>query len=493
MVAHAGAGALPVELILLWASALLLAAVLASKASGRLGIPSLLLFLAIGMLAGEEGPGGIPFDDARLSQSLGVVALAFILFAGGLETELRVVRERAWQALSLSTVGVLLTAGLVGVFAHWLLNITWLEGMLLGSVVSSTDAAAVFSVLRSRGTGLKGGIRPLLELESGSNDPMAVFLTVGLIRLIMEPGSTVLDLAGSFVLQMTVGLGAGFAAGRAATWLMNRTKLESEGLYPVLSLAWVLLTYSGTAYLKGNGFLAVYVAGIVMGNADFIHKKSVARFHDGLAWLMQIAMFLTLGLLVYPSRVVKVAGVGLLMAGFLVLVARPVSVLASLALAKMPWRNRLMVSWVGLRGAVPIILATFPLLAGVPGSDLFFNIVFFIVLTSVLLQGTSLSAVAEWLRVREPLLSKREAPLEFVPTKKTDSELVDLRVAPASPAAGKQLVDLHLPKSVLVVLVSRDDEFLVPRGATVLEAGDSLTVLAGRGDIATLRSLVDPS
>lgn len=490
MVAHAGPAALPVELILLWASALLLAAVVASKASGRLGIPSLLLFLAIGMLAGEEGPGGIPFDDARLSQSLGVVALAFILFAGGLETELRVVRERIWQALSLSTVGVLLTAALVGAFSHWLLSISWLEGMLLGSIVSSTDAAAVFSVLRSRGTGLKGGIRPLLELESGSNDPMAVFLTVGVIRLLMEPGSTVLDLAGSFVLQMTVGLAAGVAAGRAATWLMNRMKLESEGLYPVLSLAWVLLIYSGTAYLKGNGFLAVYVAGIVLGNADFIHKRSVARFHDGLAWLMQIAMFLTLGLLVYPSRLVKVAGVGLLIAGFLVVVARPVSVLAALAFAKMPWRNRLMVSWVGLRGAVPIILATFPLLAGVPGSDLLFNIVFFIVLTSVLLQGTSLPAVAGWLRVREPLPAQRQAPLEFLPAKKTNSELIELRVAPASPAAGKQLVDLHLPKSALVVLVSRGDEFLVPRGATILEVGDTLTILAGRGDVSALRSLI---
>jgi cell volume regulation protein A len=271
---------------------------------------------------------------------------------------------------------------------------------------------------------------------------------------------------------------------------MNRMKLESEGLYPVLSLAWVLLIYSGTAYLKGNGFLAVYVAGIVLGNADFIHKRSVARFHDGLAWLMQIAMFLTLGLLVYPSRLVKVAGVGLLIAGFLVVVARPVSVLAALAFAKMPWRNRLMVSWVGLRGAVPIILATFPLLAGVPGSDLLFNIVFFIVLTSVLLQGTSLPAVAGWLRVREPLPAQRQAPLEFLPAKKTNSELIELRVAPASPAAGKQLVDLHLPKSALVVLVSRGDEFLVPRGATILEVGDTLTILAGRGDVSALRSLI---
>lgn len=486
-------GALPIELILLWASALLLAAVLASKASGRLGIPSLLLFLLIGMLAGEEGPGGIPFDDARLSQSLGVVALAFILFAGGLETEWRVVRKKVWQGLSLATVGVLLTAGLTGAFAHWVLNIGWLEGMLLGAVVSSTDAAAVFSVLRTRGVGLKGGIGPLLELESGSNDPMAVFLTVGLIRLLMEPGSTVLDLAGSFVLQMAVGFAAGLAAGRGAVWMMNRLKLQSEGLYPVLSVAVVMLTYSGTAYLKGNGFLAVYVAGIVMGNAEFIHKKSLGRFLDAVAWLMQIAMFLALGLLVYPSRVLQVAGVGLLIAGFLVVVARPVSVMAALALSNLPMRSRWMVSWVGLRGAVPIILATFPLLAGVPNSNLFFNVVFFIVLTSVLVQGTSLPAVARWLGVREPLEPGRIGPLELAPAQRMNSEMVEMVVGENSPAAGKQLVDLHLPKSALVVLVSRGEEFVVPRGGTVLEPADRLTLLVDRREAEAVRAFVEGS
>lgn len=475
------------------ASVLLLVAILASKASSRLGVPALLLFLLVGMLAGSEGPGGIPFDDAGLTQALGVVALAFILFAGGLDTDWASVSAVRWQGLSLSTVGVLLTATLVGWFATLVMGLSWLQGLLLGSIVSSTDAAAVFSVLRSRSVSLKGKIRPLLELESGSNDPMSVFLTLAFIRLLTQPGSSVLDLALLFPLQMGLGFALGYGIGKAAIAVLNRLRLESEGLYPVLTLALVLLTYALTSLLKGSGFLAVYTAGIVMGNGDFIHKRSLMRFHDGLAWLMQIAMFLVLGLLVYPSRLLPVAGVALLFSSFLMFVARPASVFISLALARMRFRQKLMISWVGLRGAVPIVLATFPLVAGIPNAELYFNVVFFTVLTSVLLQGTSIPLVAEWLGLRAPSAAKREYPLEFVPTRRTRSDMIEVAVPESSPAIGKQIVDLRLPKSALVVLLSRNDDFLVPRGGTTLLAGDTMLVLADKDEIDEVRARVAPA
>jgi potassium/hydrogen antiporter len=395
------------DYVLLAAAVLLILSVLASKASGRLGVPALLLFLGVGMLAGSDGPGGVHFEDAHVAQSLGVVALVFILFSGGLSTEWESVRPVLGKALGLATAGVLLTAVFVGLFAAKVLGFSLLEGMLLGAIVSSTDAAAVFAVLRSRSVGLKGELRPLLELESGSNDPMAVFLTTGLIGVLGGQGESLGGLIPSFLKQMALGALLGVGMGRAAVTVLNRLRLEYEGLYPVLSLALVLFTY-GVAYaVGGNGFLAVYLAGLVMGNDDFIHKQSLMRFHDGVAWLMQIAMFLVLGLLVFPSRLVPVAAAGLAVSLFLMLVARPASVFVTLAFARGGWREKAMVSWVGLRGAVPIILATFPLLAGLPQAETIFNLVFFIVITSVLLQGTTLPRAARWLGVDAPLALRR--------------------------------------------------------------------------------------
>ena len=288
---------------------------------------------------------------------------------------------------------------------------------------------------------MKGRTRPLLELESGSNDPMAVFLTLAVIRLLTQPSDSVLDLVPMFLLQMVLGFALGYTMGKVAILLLNRLKLETEGLYPVLMLAWALLTYGFSSFLGGNGFLAVYLAGIVMGNGDFIHKRSLIRFHDGLAWLMQITMFLTLGLLVFPSRLVPVISVGLLISFFLMFIARPVSVFLSLAFVKIGLRHRLMISWVGLRGAVPIILATFPLVAGIPDADIYFNVVFFIVLTSVSLQGTSLPLVAKWLGLKAPLTAKRQYALEFVPGSKTGSDLVEVEIPETSPVVGKQIVE----------------------------------------------------
>jgi len=375
------------EHILLVASILLIASVLVSKISNRLGIPALLLFIGIGMLAGSEGPGGIPYDDPRSAQFVGVVALAFILFAGGLDTDRKSLSRVFWQGLSLATIGVLITAVVVGFVATAVLKLSWLEGLLLGSIVSSTDAAAVFSILRGQRIGLKGATTPLLELESGSNDPMAAFLTVAVIVLLRDSHASWISIPFMFVLQMAVGAIAGYAIGKATVLLLNRLKLEVEGLYPVLTIGAVLLTYSVASLLKGSGFLAVYLAGIVMGDSEVIQKRSLTRFHDGVAWLMQIAMFLVLGLLVFPSRLVRVAGPGLLISLVLILVARPLAAFAALAAARLRLRQKVFISWVGLRGAVPIVLATFPYLAGIPKPDLYFDVVFFIVLTSVLLQG----------------------------------------------------------------------------------------------------------
>jgi cell volume regulation protein A len=481
-----------IEHILLGTAVLLLLSILASKASGRLGVPSLLLFLGVGMLAGSEGPGGIPFDNAHVAQSLGVVALVFILFAGGLETAWESVRTVIWKAAALSTVGVLITALSVGLFASFILGFSLLQGLLLGAIVSATDAATVFAVLRARSVGLKGEIRPLLELESGSNDPMAVFLTIGLTGLLTRSDSSMLGLIPTFFQQMALGALLGYGFGKGMVLVINRMRLESEGLYPVMTMALVMLAYAGTAAVGGNGFLAVYLAGLVLGNHNFIHKQSLIRFHDGLAWLMQISMFLTLGLLVFPSRLVPVIGAGLLVALVLIFVARPLSVYVTLLFTRMNWREQTMISWVGLRGAVPVILATFPLLAGVPHADTIFNIVFFVVLTSVLLQGTTLPVVARWLKVDAPLQVKHQYPLEVVETggPKVTSELIEVPIPVASPAVGRQIVELGLPKGALVVLVGRGEEFFVPRGATVLEAGDNLLVLADQKSLAAVREQV---
>lgn len=482
---------IPAEQILLITGLLLFIGVLASKASNRLGVPALLLFLGIGMLAGSEGPGGIPFDNPGQAQFIGVLALVFILFAGGLETDAKSIRRVAWQGLSLATLGVFLTAALVGAFTTLVLGHSWMEGLLLGAIVSSTDAAAVFSVLRSQSIGLKGDTQPLLEFESGSNDPMAVFLTTAVLGLLTSGEASVWGLIPMFLLQMVLGTAFGFGMGRATVWFLNRLRLQSEGLYPVVTLAAVLLTYSATTLLRGNGFLAIYVAGIVMASSDFIHKRSLIRFHDGIAWLMQMIMFLVLGLLVFPSRLAPVAGTAILAAAFLMLVARPVAVLVSLSFARLRFRQKLFISWVGLRGAVPIVLATFPFLAGLPGADYYFNVVFFTVLTSVLLQGTTIAPAARLLKVKAPLSPRRQYPLEYVPATGSNSDLVEITIPDTSTVIGRRIMDLRLPPGALIVLVSRGEDFLAPRGATVLERGDRMLVLATESDLDSVRTLVD--
>lgn len=481
---------LPIETILLWVGALLFVSVVSSKLSGKFAIPVLLLFLAIGMLAGSEGIGGIYFDDPKIAKYIGIVALIFIIFSGGFDTEWKEVRRVAWPGAILATAGVLFTAAIAGFFAVHILGFSLLEGLLLGAIVSSTDAAAVFSVLRSKKISLKKPLKPLLELESGSNDPMAVFLTVGLISLITAQEKSAAALVPMFLIDMSVGALTGFLMTKFIVLLIRRLKLEHEGLYPVVMISFVLLTYAIAVHLHGNGFLAVYLSGLLLGKAEFHNKRSLTKFHDGLAWLMQIVMFVTLGLLVFPSQIVPLAAAGALFTFLLMFVARPVSVFLCLLPFGMGAREKALVSWVGLRGAVPIILATFPLMAGIGHANTIFDIVFFVVIASVFIQGTSIPFVAKLLGLKAELPEKPNYPIEFEKTEAIDADLTDVIVPYDSSAVGKVLGELGIPERCLVVMIARGEKFIVPSGTTSIEGGDVLLVLANEGDLRELQDVV---
>ncbi len=479
-------GEIHAEGYLLAAGVLLLVSLLVSRLGGRLGIPGLLLFLGVGMLAGSDGLG-IEFENYRFAQALGTLALCFILFQGGLTTNWEHTRPVVLRGLSLATLGVLVTAGVMAAFAHFGLGWPWLGAWLLGAIVSSTDASAVFSVLKERALGLKGDIAPLLEFESGGNDPMAVFLTIGILELMAHPGMGVLGIVPLFLRQMLLGALLGMVLGRGALWILSRLHLQFEGLYSVLSLALALTIFSATAVVGGSGFLAIYIAGVIVGNAEFIHKRTILSFQDGLAWIMQVVMFLTLGLLVNPHELLPTAGLALACALVLVFVARPLSVHLGLLASHMPLNERHMVAWVGLRGAVPIVLATFPLLAGVPQAHTLFNIVFFIVLTSVLLQGTTLTLAARLLGVREKLPPQTEYPITYTPTGHSHGAMVEFPVLAGSFGEGKRIMDLKLPPETLVILVNRGGQFLIPKGPTELLAGDRVLVLASEAEQHVVR------
>jgi len=484
------ASAIPVETILLIAAVMLLLSILASKASGRLGVPALLFFLGIGMLAGSDGPGGIYLDNPWLAQFLGSIALAYILFSGGMDTKWRLVRPVLLPSILLATLGVILTAGVVGLFVHWAFKFPILESLLLGSIISSTDAAAVFSILRSKSTRLKGNLEPLLEMESGCHDPMAILLTLGFTHLLNNPGTPVISLAPMFFVQFGIGGVCGLLLGKAAIRLINGLKLNEDGLYPVLTTAIVILIYGLTASLGGNGFLAVYIAGLILGNSSFVRKKSVIHFHDGLAWLMQIVVFLMLGLQVFPSRLPDVAGTGLLLAAVLIFLARPLSVFFVLWPFKFSRQEKTLIAWVGLRGVAPIVLATFPLLAGLPEAGTLFHLIFFVVLVSVLLQGSSISLIARLLKVNVdiPASSRISLPDEF--TERYGGELEEILIPDTAPAAGKRIVDLNLPAEALVVLVKRGPDFIIPRGDVELQSNDQILIAADATAMTETRQIL---
>ena len=462
----------PVDGLLLTAALLVLAAIAASKLSARAGLPVLVLFVAVGMLAGSEGPGGLAFENYPLAHGVGTLALVLILFDGGLRTSTAAFREAAGPATLLATVGVAVTSAVTGLAAAWSLGLGLLEGLLLGSIVGSTDAAAVFSVLRSKGVRLHPRLASVLEVESGANDPMAVFLTVCLAEILVgrrEPG---LGLAGFFLQQMVLGAVAGGAVGWGATRLVNRIRLGTGGLYPVLTGAVALLAYGVSAAVGGSGFLAVYLAGIVLGNRRLFSRNGILLFHDGLAWLSQIVMFVLLGLLAFPSRVFGAAGEGLLVAAALMLVARPAAVILCLMPLRYAWREGAFVSWVGLRGAVPVVLATIPLLLGVPGGTRLFDIVFFVVLVSATLQGWTVPLAARLLGLQAPPVPESPVTLEITSLQEVASDIVAVTVAPSSAAAGRLVRELELPESIVIAMLVRDGKVVPTRGSTRLEAGD---------------------
>jgi cell volume regulation protein A len=388
-----------------------------------------------------------------------------------------------WRGVALSTLGVLLTAAIVGVFVHLVTDFTLIEGLLLGSIVSATDAAAVFSILRTKNVALKGSLRHVLELESGSNDPMAYILTISFTYLVSHGDASIPVLIFQFAKQMLIGGIAGILLGNLLVFVINKIKLDIEGLYLVLVMAMLFFIFSFTHLIGGNGFLAVYLAAMVLGSSNFIHKKSIIKFYDGMAWLMQIVMFITLGLLVFPSRILPVMGIGLLISAILIFLARPIAVFMSLSFFKMRIREKFFISWVGLRGAVPIVFATYPLIAGIAKADMIFNLVFFISVSSVLLQGSALHLVAEWLKVTVPKKAKRMTALDLELNDTVQSEFTEVILPGNSDAVGKPIVKLKLPKRTLIVLIVRNGKYIQPNGSTVLEEGDKLLMLASNKDM----------
>jgi cell volume regulation protein A len=474
-----------VDGLILIGGVLVLFAIASSKFSARIGVPVLVLFLAVGMLAGSEGIGGIHFENYVLAHGIGTLALAVILFDGGLRTPLSSFRVAIGPSLALSTLGVVITAVSTGAAASWVLGIPLLQGVLLGSIVGSTDAAAVFSLLRGRGLHLRERVAATLEIESGSNDPMAVFLTVGILEVLlgrMEPGW---GLLGFFLLQAGVGLVAGLLVGRLAVTVNNRIHLDAAGLYPILTAASGLLAYGLAASLGGSGFLSVYLAGIVLGNSRIVFQRGILHFTDGMAWLGQIVMFVVLGLLSFPSQLLEVAGPALLVAGVLILVARPLAVAMLLLPFRFEAREIVFLSWVGLKGAVPIVLATYPLLLGLPSGLLLFNVVFFVVLVSALTQGWSLPAVASRLGLEVPAPPEPPVSLEITSLKHVDGDIVEFTVGPESRAAGHLVRELALPDGVVVALIAREQELIPPRGTTRILSGDHVFVVL-RPDVRPL-------
>ena len=461
----------------------------AGTLSERIKMPGLILFLAIGMLAGENGPGGLQFDDAVTTNSIGTFALAFILFSGGFDTQWDDVRPIVQQGLVLSTLGVFLTALFMALPLACLPRFSFKDAFLLGAIISSTDAAAVFSILRTQKVGVKGKLKPLLEFESGSNDPMAVFLTITALKWLNSDSVPVAQLAANFVVQMVAGGAVGWMMGRLSCTMIERLRVENEALYPVWGISIVLFTFGLANSVNGNGYLAVYVCGIVMGGQDFLYKYSLQRFHEGFAWLMQIVMFLVLGLLVNPVELINrsVIGLGLLVSAFLMFVARPAAVFLCSALSDSSFREKLFVSWTGLRGAVPIILATYPLTEGHPQARFMFNLIFFVVLTSVILQGKTLATVARWLGLDATVRVAPSYPLSFDRTPGSGSdETREVDILPGAAVIGSTVSELKFPEGVTILLINRGSRFLIPKGGTQLEAGDTLLIFGERARLSSV-------
>ena len=475
-----------VELFLLILSTLFFASILAGKAGRRFGVPALLLFLGVGMLFGSDGLG-IHFDNIKLAHMIGTVALSAILFSGGLDTKFSDVKPVLGPGVILATLGVLITALATGSILYFILphriGIGLVGCLLLASTMSSTDSASVFSILRGKGLRLKHNLRPTLELESGANDPMAYVLVLTFISLVQHGGEN--HWGGAIIMlvvQLVVGAVAGWLFGKAIVWFVNKVNLDNAAFYPILVLAGSFFVFAATYYMKGNSYLAVYIAGLVVGNNRFVHRRSTRNFFDGITWLAQLSMFLTLGLLVNPSELKEVLVPGLIISFVMIFVTRPIAVFLSLVpFRRYTFKDRVFVSWVGLRGAVPIIFAIICRAAGIPHSEVMFNIVFLCTLVSLVMQGTTLPMVARWLNVSEPpetLPSSLSQDFDIDFPEEIKSAVTEATVTAEMLQRGSCMMDFRLPDKTLVIMVKRGENYFVPTGKTPLHVGDRLMILS---------------
>ena len=475
------------ENIFFLGAVLIFASIVISKWGYRFGVPTLLLFLFTGMLFGSDGLG-LEFDSHEDAQLIGMLSLSVILFSGGMDTKFRDIRPVLAQGLTLSTIGVMLTTGITGLLIFYLSEWTRLDigltlpmSMLLAATVSSTDSASVFNLLRSQGIGLKHNLRPTLELESGSNDPMAYVLTIALVDTIVSAGEfSGLELASKIVGQLAVGGLLGYLSGLALVWIVNHINLPNASLYPVMVLSTILIIFTFTDLLNGNGYLAVYVAGLVAGNNKLSYRRETNTFFQGITWLLQIVMFLTLGLLASPSDMLDVLLVAIAIGLFMMLVSRPLAVLLCLQPFRVPFKAKVFLSWVGLRGAVPIIFATYPVIAGIEDAHFLFNVVFVITMLSLSLQGITIATCARWLGLatEEPKEGNEfgvELPEEL------GSRLSEMTLTDEDLALGNHLADMHFPDGTLVMMIKRGNSIIVPNGRLELQKGDVLLTIVQEG------------
>lgn len=490
-----------IEFFLLIFSSLFFISIWIGRIGSRFGVPTLLMFLVVGMIFGSDGMG-INFSNPREAEAIGTIALCIILFSGGLNTKFKDVRSIVTPGILLSTVGVLVSALVTGLFTWWLcgemipaLGLGLITAFLLASCMSSTDSAAVFAILHSKNLKLKHNLAPTLELESGTNDPMAYILTLTFIKLIKDGGELhIFEIGGNILLQLTLGALSGYFLAKFAVRVINKLKIDNEAYYPILLLTFCIFIFSFTNFISGNGYLAIYVGGLMIGNSKFVNKRSAIKFFDALAWFSQIVMFLTLGLLVNPEELLPIAGVGLLIGFFMIFMSRPLAVFISLlpvSLKKMTIKDRLFISWVGLRGAVPIIFAIYPLTSGVPHAKFIFNVVFFITILSLLIQGTFLGHVAQWLGLIDSHSRKKRKIEDFDMEISEDmgSVLTEVILNKKSLESGSKLMDLPLPPEALVVMVKRGEDYFIPKGKTELKTDDKMLIIADNQ--ATLDNLYE--
>ena len=474
------------ENVLLFGAIIWFISILLSKAGARFGVPVLLVFLVIGMLLGVDGLG-IKFDNYKYAQTIGMVSLTIILFTGGMDTKFSDIKPILGAGVVLSTLGVLLTTVFTGLFIYGvshafshIIQIPLTLALLLAATMSSTDSASVFNILRSQKMGLRNKLQPLLEFESGSNDPMAYMLTIVMIQIINGGENADINawrIIFNFLVQFGFGLGFGFLLGRLCVWIINNINLQNKSLYPIMMLSFIFFIFAFTDKFNGNGYRAVYIAGIVMGNSKLAETKSINSFLDGTTWLVQIVMFLMLGLLVNPKEMFTIAVPALIIGVFVILVGRPLSVfLCLLPFKGIGRRAKIFVSWVGLRGAAPIIFATYPVVENVPGSSLIFNVVFFITLTSLIIQGMTIPKVANWLKLSTV---KDDGPENFgvdIPEELNTKLQQEVVVNEA------YLKDYPLPEGTLVMIVERKNKYIVPNGKLFLKKGDKLLLISAKDD-----------